>query len=497
MGCSESKVEEIKNINYRIPEFISSASKSVVTLNFQNKTYSGFLIKLFKDAEDFFCLLTIGESISKDMIEGKEEIIFYYDNESKIKKISLNKEERLIKSFNDIGINSTVIEIIPADEISKDYFLLPVIHFHKGKLNFSNGKIKEINKYEFTLAINDEINSLGISIFLKGSSKVIGIKQNSNKANFIGPIFNYFLNYQKNNTNKHQDNQNGTNKKENYNDETNYKDSKKENGIIKNENSDYYKGEEKNGKRQGKGIEYYKNGGIKYDGDWNNDLPEGNGKLIEKDGDYYIGEFKNGLKHGKGKEYKKSGDLIYEGDFINGKREGTGKLIHEDKTYYEGEFKDGFKHGEGKTFTQYGATQYVGNFSNDLPNGYGEYYFDDLSGYHYEGQFKDGKFHGKGKKYDQDQNIIYEGDFVDGKMEGNGKLFYDNGYYYVGGFKDGKRHGDGEEYDPNGRFYRGITYLNGEYIRSCQVVSGPDEEEGEEPEYDEGEEGGEAGEMAA
>ena len=256
----------------------------MVTLNFQNKTYSGFLIKLFKDAEDFFCLLTIGESISKDMIEGKGEITFYYDNESKIKKISLNKEERLIKSFNDMGINSTVIEIIPADEISKDYFLLLVInytdefnelkneeifiiHFHKGKLNFSNGKIKEINKYEFTLAINDEINSLGISIFLKGSSKVIGIKQNSNKANFIGPIFNYFLNYQKNNANRQQDNQNGTNKKENYNDETNYKDSKKENGIIKNENSDYYKGEEKNGKRQGKGIEYYKNGGIKYDGD--------------------------------------------------------------------------------------------------------------------------------------------------------------------------------------------------------------------------------------
>ena len=118
-------------------------------------------------------------------------------------------------------------------------------------------------------------------------------------------------------------------------------------------------------------------------------------------------------------------------------------------------------------------------------------------GDYYIGEFKNGLKHGKGKKYDQDQNIIYEGDFVDGKMEGNGKLFYDNGYYYVGGFKDGKRHGDGEEFDPNGRFYRCITYLNGENIRSYQVVSGPDEEGEEEPEYDEGEEGGEAGEMAA
>ena len=82
-------------------------------------------------------------------------------------------------------------------------------------------------------------------------------------------------------------------------------------------------------------------------------------------------------------------------------------------------------------------------------------------------------------------------------MEGNGKLFYDNGYYYVGGFKDGKRHGDGEEFDPNGRFYRGITYLNGENIRSYQVVSGPDEEGEEEPEYDEEGECGEAGEEMA
>ena len=59
----------------------------------------------------------------KDMIERNEVIKFYYDNEPKLKKISLNKNERLIKIFNDIGINVTVIEIIPSDEINKDYFL--------------------------------------------------------------------------------------------------------------------------------------------------------------------------------------------------------------------------------------------------------------------------------------------------------------------------------------------------------------------------------------
>ena len=123
----------------------------------------------------------------------------------------------------------------------------------------------------------------------------------------------------------------------------------------------------------------------------------------------------------------------------------------------------------------------MGEFSNNLPNGYGNFYFDDGTGNYYEGQFKNGKFNGKGTKYNQDNKIIYEGDFVDGMMEGNGKLFYDNGSYYVGEFKEGKRHGDGNEYDKNGKWLRGITYYNGEYIRSYEDASVPDEieEEGE------------------
>ena len=36
--------------------------------------------------------------------------------------IKLNPEERLIKGFRDNQINAIVIEIIPKDKISKDYF---------------------------------------------------------------------------------------------------------------------------------------------------------------------------------------------------------------------------------------------------------------------------------------------------------------------------------------------------------------------------------------
>ena len=38
-------------------------------------------------------------------------------------------------------------------------------------------------------------------------------------------------------------------------------------------------------------------------------------------------EFLNCKMTGKGKEYYKNGDIKYEGDFVDGKREGKGKYI--------------------------------------------------------------------------------------------------------------------------------------------------------------------------
>ena len=44
---------------------------------------------------------------------------------------------------------------------------------------------------------------------------------------------------------------------------------------------------------------------------------EGNGKFYCEDGEYYIGQWKNGLKHGKGIYYYKNGNIKYEGIFVN------------------------------------------------------------------------------------------------------------------------------------------------------------------------------------
>ena len=73
------------------------------------------------------------------------------------------------------------------------------------------------------------------------------------------------------------------------------------------------------GLKNGKGILYYSNGNIIYDGDWINDKKEGNGKYIDEDGKYYIGEFKNDLQNGKGILYYSNRNIIYDGYWINGK----------------------------------------------------------------------------------------------------------------------------------------------------------------------------------
>ena len=52
-----------------------------------------------------------------------------------------------------------------------------------------------------------------------------------------------------------------------------------------------------NGKRNGKGKEYYFNGLLGFEG-----------------------EYKNGYKNGKGKEYNSEGYLIFEGNYKNGEK---------------------------------------------------------------------------------------------------------------------------------------------------------------------------------
>ena len=393
MGSSGYKSEKRKITDQEM--IIASKSICKISISNSQKITSGFLIKFFKNNEDFFCLMTNSNFISNEMINKRERINIFYDNEKMLKEITLNPNERFIKNFNDIGLDEIVIEIIPKDNIIKENFLLPVIDYiyeNKNLINkeiiimqnnyYYTGKIKQINNNEFTYLNNTEKYFSGIPIFLKDNIKVIGINKNNtnnndkeNIAELIGPIFNYFKNF------SHKNLENIKDKEYTIDDITDLitedKSIEKDLEIIENteeindgnfingklegngkfiwKNGQYYIGQFKNGKKHGKGIIYYKNGNIMYEGDFINDKREGNGKLILKNGQYYIGEFKNNKKHGKGIEYNNKGNIIYEGDYVNGKVEGSGKLVLKNGEYYIGQFKNGKRNGKGIVYYKNGS----------------------------------------------------------------------------------------------------------------------------------------------
>ena len=58
--------------------------------------------------------------------------------------------------------------------------------------------------------------------------------------------------------------------------------------------------------------------------------PNGRAKEYDRYDDHlvYEGEYKNGQRNGKGKEYYKNGEglILFEGNYLNGKRHGEGEL---------------------------------------------------------------------------------------------------------------------------------------------------------------------------
>ena len=103
------------------------------------------------------------------------------------------------------------------------------------------------------------------------------------------------------------------------NEDNNENNETEKNKKIEYDHGEYYIGEVCNNKRNGKGIVYYKNGNIKYEGDFINDKYEGEGKYIWEDGNYYIGQWKSNLRNGNGILYNKNCDIIYNGNWTNDK----------------------------------------------------------------------------------------------------------------------------------------------------------------------------------
>ena len=204
-----------------VPNDISllQASKSLCKIYIKDSLSSGFLIKFFKDTENFFCLMTNEHSVTKENVAKKEKMFFYFDNEAETREILLDTEERFIKDFRDIGIDSIIIEILPKDKIPNNYFLLTnidyilnfnelinkeiaILQYPSGVSSHSYGKIKSIKNYQFKHSASTLPGSSGSPVFLKNSTKIIGIhkggSQKSNYGDLIAPIFHYFRHYSDN-----------------------------------------------------------------------------------------------------------------------------------------------------------------------------------------------------------------------------------------------------------------------------------------------------------
>ena len=233
--CSSSKderIEEYPSISDELHKYLIKSSKSLCKIQYKNHYGSGFLLKLFKGEHEFLCLVTCEHIITRKMIQQREEINFYFDsNDIKKKQIKLDPDKRYIQDFInldeidksiDINMDITVVEIITEDNILKDYFLTVNQNYINNFFTLQNkeiiimkndeykvleytiGKIINIEKYEFTHSGNHMKGSTGSPIFLRNSIEVIGIqigvdKNNQNiYGNFIGPIFNYLKNFTEN-----------------------------------------------------------------------------------------------------------------------------------------------------------------------------------------------------------------------------------------------------------------------------------------------------------
>ena len=238
------------------------------------------------------------------------------------------------------------------------------------------------------------------------------------------------------------------------------------------DNALIFEGEYLNGKRHGKGKEFYENGQIKFEGEYLYGKRNGKGKEYNKYGKLiFEGEYLNGQKNGKGRGFYFSnidlditGKLAFEGEYLNNKKlngigyDAEGNILYKlnnsingkGKEYYssgklifEGEYLNGKRNGKGREYARNGNLKFEGEYLNDLKwNGKG-YDSDSLNNIEFE-EFKNGK--GLIKEYDIYVKLIFEGEYFNEQKNGKGKEYAWNGQIiFEGEYLNDKRNGKGKE----------------------------------------------------
>lgn len=165
------------------------------------------------------------------------------------------------------------------------------------------------------------------------------------------------------------------------------------NSILRFKNGDYYIGDSLNNQPHGDGR-YISVEGTCYTGSWKCGKPNGQGKeLYPHNMGHFKGEYKNGVKNGFGKISFEDGS-VYEGQLANDNIEGYGILFWPDLKVYRGLWKDNKMCGKGRMEWPNGMF-YEGEYENDQKHGFGVFSWG--KGHKmYIGFWQDGKLHGKG-----------------------------------------------------------------------------------------------------
>ena len=107
-----------------------------------------------------------------------------------------------------------------------------------------------------------------------------------------------------------------------------------------------YVGEIENLKRQGLGILIDKATNLRYEGQFEDDIPTGLGKLTYPNGDVYIGMVDKACKQGRGR--LESNGEIFEGEFSKDQKDGVGYYFQGDGKVYCGQFRQDKEEGIGE-----------------------------------------------------------------------------------------------------------------------------------------------------